>query len=204
MSENPASPPLILASRSAARAALLRQAGVPFEVVVAAVDEAAVKAGMLAENASARDIADTLAELKARRIAARMPDRLVLGADQVLVCEGRLFDKPADLLEAAKQLLALRGRRHELLSAAVVFEAGEPVWRHIGRAQLTMRSFSGDFLGDYLIRNGNDLLATVGCYRLEDGGAQLFSHVDGDIFTIMGLPLLELLGFLRTRGVVAE
>jgi septum formation protein len=179
---------LILASASAGRAALLRGARVPLEVVPAAVDEAAVKAGMLAEGAPARDIADALAELKARRVAGRMPERLVLGADQVLVCEGRLHDKPGDRAAARDQLLALRGRRHELLSAAVVFEAGRPVWRHVGRAQLTMRPVSEGFLDAYLEREGDAVLGSVGSYRLEDGGAGLFSRVDGDVFTVMGLP----------------
>ncbi len=159
---------------------------------------------MLAEAAPARDIADALAELKAHRVAARLPERLVLGADQVLVCDGRLFDKPRDLDEARRQLEALRGRSHELLAAAVVFEAGRPVWRHIGRAQLQMRPFSDAFLDAYLRAEGCDLLATVGAYRLESGGAQLFSRVQGDYFSILGLPLLELLGFLRSRGICSE
>ena len=196
--------PLILASRSAGRAEVLRRAGIPFEAMPAAVDEAAVKAAMLAEAAPPRDIADALAELKAQRLAARMPDRLVLGADQVLVCDGRLYDKPQDLAEARAQLLALRGRRHELLSAAVVYEAARPVWRHIGRAQLVMRAFSDHFLDAYLAAEGPDALATVGAYRLEARGAQLFERVDGDIFTVMGMPLLPLLGFLRTRGICLE
>lgn len=197
-------PPLILASRSPARAALLARARVTFEAVPAAVDEAAVKAGMLAEGAPPRDVADALAELKGLRVASRMPDRLVLGADQVLVCNGRLLDKPADLAGARAQLAALRGRRHELHSAVVAFEAGRPVWRHIGRAQLTMRPFSDGFLEAYLAAEGEAVLDSVGAYRLEEGGAQLFSRVDGDIFTVMGLPLLELLAFLRSRGIVAE
>ena len=176
----------------------------PVEIVPAAVDEAAVKAGMLAEAAPPRDIADALAELKAQRVAARLPGRLVLGADQMLVCGGRIYDKPRDLGEARAQLLALRGQRHELLSAAVVFENARPVWRHIGRAQLTMRPFSDAFLDGYLAGQGAELLSTVGAYRLEDGGAQLFSRVEGDLFTIIGLPLLELLAFLRTRGICAE
>ncbi len=196
--------PLILASRSPARAALLAAARVPFEVVAAPVDEAAVKAGMLAEAAPPRDIADALAELKAYRVASRRPDRLVLGADQVLVCDGILHDKPGTRDAARAQLLALRGQRHDLLSAAVVFEAGRPVWRHIGRAQLTMRAFSDTFLDAYLDSEGDAIVDCVGAYRLEDGGAPLFSRVDGDLFTVMGLPLLELLGFLRTRGIVAE
>lgn len=196
--------PLILASRSEGRAALLRQAGVEFEALPAAVDEAAVKSSMLAEAAPARDIADTLADLKARRVAGRRPGKLVLGADQVLVSAGRLYDKPRDLEDAAGQLRDLRGRTHELLSAAVIYEDERPVWRHIGRAQLTMRRFTDAFLDEYLARHGESLLATVGGYRLEGGGAQLFSRVEGDYFSVLGLPLLELLGFLRTRGVCPE
>jgi septum formation protein len=198
------SAPLILASRSEVRASLLRAAGVAVEVVPARVDEAAVKAGLAAEGAAPRDVADALAELKARRVAARAPGMRVLGADQVLVCEGRLFDKPVSRAEAGEQLAFLRGRTHELLSAAVIFEGGAPVWRHVGRAVLRVRPFSDAFLDDYLARQGEALLATVGAYRLEAEGAQLFSHVQGDYFTILGLPLLEVLGFLRTRGVILE
>lgn len=183
---------------------MLRRAGVPFEVVGAAVDEAAVKAGMLAEGAPGRDIADALAELKARRVAARAPEHLVLGADQVLVADGRLYDKPRDLTEARDQLRELAGGPHELFSAAVVFEGGRPVWRHVGRARLLMRAFREDFLEDYVEAEGKALLSTVGGYRLEERGAQLFTRVEGDLFTVMGLPLLEVLGFLRTRGVVME
>ncbi len=180
---------------------MLRQAGVRFEMVPAAVDEASVKAGMLAESATPRDIADALAELKAMRGAARLPDRFVLGSDQVLVCGGRMYDKPADLDEARNHLRALRGNRHELLSAAVLFEAGRPVWRHVGSAELTMRPFSDAFLEAYVQQQGDAILTSVGAYRLEDGGAQLFSRISGDIFTILGLPLLELLDYLRVRGI---
>jgi len=195
---------LVLASRSPSRARLLRDAGVPFEVVPAGVDEAAVKAALAAEAAPPRDVADALAEMKAGRGATRWPDALALGADQVLACDGRLFDKPATLADAAENLSALRGRRHELLSAAVVVEDGRPVWRHVGRVRLTMRPFSDAFLEDYLAAEGDGVLETVGAYRLEGRGAQLFSHVDGDYFAVLGLPLLELLDFLRGRGVVAS
>lgn len=196
--------PVLLASASAARAAMLRDCGVPIETQPARIDEAAVKAAMLAEDAPPRDIADTLADLKAQRIAQRNPGRLVLGADQVLVQAGTLYDKPADLDEARAQLSALRGQAHELLSAAVIYEDGRPVWRHIGRAQLIMRAFSDAFLDAYIDRHGDDLLATVGCYKLEADGACLFSRVQGDYFSVLGLPLLEVLQFFRTRGVIQE
>jgi septum formation protein len=197
-------PPLILASGSAARIAMLRAARVPFETMPAPVDEAAVKAAMLGEGASPRDVADALAELKARRVAARAPGALVVGADQVLSCDGRLYDKPCDPAEARDQLVALRGRTHELHAAAVVYEDARPVWRRVGRAQLTMRPFTDAFLDGYVAAQGAALCETVGGYRIEAGGAQLFARVQGDLFIIMGLPLLELLAFLRTRGVVPE
>lgn len=183
---------------------MLRAAGVAVEILPAAVDEAAIKQGLAAEGAGPRDVADALAEFKARRVAARAPGLRVLGADQVLVCEGRLLDKPASLAEARDQLSFLRGRTHDLLSAAVIYENGAPVWRHVGRATLKVRPFGDAFLEDYLARQGEALFSTVGAYRLEAEGAQLFSHVQGDYFTILGLPLLEVLGFLRTRGMLLE
>jgi septum formation protein len=196
--------PLILASRSPIRARLLDAAGVAFEVRPAAVDEVAITEAMVAEGAPPRDLAATLAEMKARRISAAVPGTLVLGADQVLVCEGRLLDKPGDLEAAAAQLRALRGRTHELLSAAVICRDGLPVWRHVGRAQLVMRPFSDAFLDEYLESESSDIADCVGAYRLEGRGAQLFSRVQGDYFTVLGLPLLELLAYLRTIGVCRE
>lgn len=195
---------LILASASAARAQMLRAAGVALDILPARIDEAAVKAAMRAEAAPPRDLADTLAELKAAKISANAPGRLVLGADQVLVEAGQIYDKPADLAQAREQLLALRGKTHLLISAAVIALDGAPIWRHVGQAQLTMRPFSDGFLDAYLAQIGDLALTSPGSYQLEALGSQLFSRVQGDHFTVLGLPLLEVLGFLRARGVLVE
>lgn len=195
---------LVLASASRARADMLRNAGVEVTIDPARVDETAVKASMLAEDAPPRDVADKLAELKALRTGARHPAELVLGADQVLVHAGEILDKPETLDQARAHLQRLRGERHELLSAAVIVTQGSPVWRHIGQARLTMRPFTDAFIDDYLAQVGDAALTSVGAYQLEGLGAQLFARVDGDYFTVLGLPLLEVLGFLRARGVLVE
>jgi septum formation protein len=193
---------VILASGSEIRARLLCGAGVPFEVEIAKVDETAILASLKAEKAQPKDIVDVLAEYKAQRIARKHPDDLVIGCDQILVCDNRIYQKAKTSDEVRKTLALLRGRPHQLLSAAVIFENGQPVWRHLGRAQLIMREFSDDFLDQYIAKAGNGILNSVGCYKLEETGAQLFSHIQGDYFTILGIPLLEVLGFLRTRGVL--
>lgn len=195
---------VILASASEARATLLRAAGVAVEIVPARVDEDAIKEAFRAEGVAPRDLADALAEAKARRVSALHPGALVIGADQVLVTGGAVFDKPKDRAEARAQLIHLRGGSHDLLSAAVVLEGGAPVWRHIGAARLTMRPFSDAFLDAYLEAEGDAVLSTVGGYRIEGRGAQLFARVSGDYFSILGMPLLEVLGFLRARAVLAE
>jgi len=193
---------LVLASASTIRSQMLSGAGVPHLVDPVPVDEDAVKAALLAEAAPPRDIADALAEIKALRAAQKHPDALVLGCDQVLVLDKQLLSKAANLDEARDHLRLLRGKAHELMSAAVIFEDGRPVWRHIGRAQLIMRPFSDAFIDAYVARNGDDLLATVGAYKLEGDGANLFTRVQGDYFSVLGLPLLEVLEFLRSREVI--
>lgn len=194
--------PLVLASGSATRQRLLAAAAVPFEPMPVRIDEAAIRQALEAEGAHPRDIADTLAEMKARRVGERHPDRLVLGCDQVLDHRGRALGKAGTQAEARTQLLALRGDRHALLSAAVLYEEGRPVWRHVGVARLVMRDFGEAWLDEYLDRNWPELKDTVGGYKLEAEGVRLFSRIEGDHFTILGLPLLELLSYLTIRGVI--
>lgn len=192
---------VILASKSAARRAVLDGAGVPYEVHVAGVDEEAVKAGLLAEGAGPRDIADALAELKAVRVSRGRPG-FVIGADQTLDLEGTLYDKAETVGAARERLLTLRGRTHALHSAVVVAKEGAPIWREVVTARLTMRDFSEAFLDEYLATEGPAALGSVGCYRLEGPGAQLFSKIEGDYFAILGLPLMGLLDLLRRHGEI--
>ena len=189
----------MLASKSAARRAVLDGAGVPYEAATAGVDEEAVKVGMLAEGADAREIADALAELKAIKVS-RSRTEFVVGADQTLEFEGKLYDKAETLAEARARLQALRGKPHKLHSAVVVAKEGAPIWREVLTATLTMRDFSDAFLDEYLAHEGEAALGSVGCYRLEGPGVQLFSKIDGDYFTILGLPLMGLLDLLRRHG----
>jgi septum formation protein len=195
---------IILASNSAIRKTLLAQAGVEFTTQASRVDEETIKASLLAEGAKPREVADALAEYKALRVAGRSPHDLVIGCDQVLECEGVLYDKASDLDAARAKLVALRGKPHNLLSAAVIYEGGKPVWRTVGRAQLFMRDFSDEFLDAYLTRNGEKILQSVGCYLLEEEGVQLFTRIQGDYFTVLGFPLLEVVEFLRTKGLVSK
>lgn len=187
---------LILASGSAIRRDIMNGAGLDFEVIVKPVDEAAIKSAMLGDGARPREIADALAEAKARRVS-RQEEGLVIGADQVMVINGELFDKPTSIEAARERLLLMRGKRHELIGSVVVASGGAPVWRYVSETKLWMRDFSDVFLEDYLVREGDLVTKSVGAYRFEGPGSQLFSRVEGDFFSILGLSLLPLLQYLR-------
>lgn len=194
---------LVLASASEARARMLAAAGLAFEQDPAQVDEASALASMEAEGMAGRDAATALAEIKARRVSARHSGAFCIGADQTLSAGDRIFTKPDSLDDARDHLRALRGRRHDLHSAVVVAVDGQAVWRHADTARLWMRDFTDGFLESYL-QVVRDVTATVGGYRLEEEGAHLFDRVAGDWFTIMGMPLLPLLAFLRDHGEVSR
>jgi septum formation protein len=182
----------------------MRRAGLVFTVETASVDEGEIKAAFRAERRAAAECTAALAEAKAARVARRHPGTLVIGADQMLVCEGAWFDKPESVDEARAHLMALRGRRHDLVTSVCVVRDGVRLWHFTDRQTLTMRPFSESFLDAYLARAGAEILSSVGAYRLEEAGIQLFSHIEGDYFAILGLPLLPLLAFLRDHEVVAR
>lgn len=195
---------LVLASGSAGRRALLENAGIPHDVMTASIDEEAAKASLRAEGLGPRDLADGLAELKALKVSAKRPGDLVLGCDQTLALDdGTMFDKAPDQAALARQLLQLSGKTHSLFSAAVLAEQSRPVWRHVERVRMTVRPLSDAFIEAYLEAEGDALLGCVGGYRIEGRGVQLFSRIEGSHFAIVGLPLLPLLDYLRTRGVLA-
>ena len=194
---------LTLASKSAARRAVLRGAGVAHEAAGSGVDEEVVKAQLLAQGAGPREIAEVLAQTKALAVSAARSG-LVIGADQTLDLDGQLYDKVETIEAARERLRKLRGRPHQLHSAVVVSEGDDIVWRVTESATLVMRDFSDAFLDAYLAEEGKAALGSVGCYRLEGAGVQLFDRIDGDYFTILGLPLMGLLDFLRGRGVLTS
>lgn len=191
----------ILASGSATRRAILANAGLDFEVVPPEIDERAAEAPLAAAGASPEDIALALAIVKATDVSERRPADLVIGADQVLELDGERFSKPTDMEAARRQLLALSGRTHQLHSAVVCARGGEIVWQHGESASLTMRKLAPAEIGRYLAAVGSTALTSVGAYQIEGRGIRLFERIDGDHFTILGLPLLPLLGFLRTEGI---
>ena len=193
---------LILASNSRIRATLLTNAGLDFEVEPARVDEESIRAALESEGAPPRDIADTLAEAKARKVSGRHPDALVLGCDQVLAHGTRVLAKPESPEEAKAQLRALAGSSHKLLSAAVLYEQAKPIWRHVSEVRMTMRPLSDAYISDYVARNWDSIRWSVGAYKLEEEGVRLFTEVKGDYFTVLGLPLLDFLSFLTLRGTL--
>ncbi len=193
---------LVLASGSKIRAELLNNAGLTIDVDPADVDERAVEAPLLEADFPPEDLASVLAEAKAKDVSARRDGDLVIGADQILAFEGKRRTKPEDMEAARRQLLAFSGKTHELHSAVVISKNGEAVWRHVSTARLTMRALTPEFIGHYLANAGEAVLSSVGAYQLESLGVQLFEKIDGDYFTILGLPLLPLLGELRARKVI--
>ncbi len=195
---------VILASTSKSRAFVLKNAGVRFTAENSFVDEDSIKAALRAENATAAHCAEVLAEMKAVKVSVKYPQALVIGGDQMLECDGRWFDKPTDLKIAREQLLALRGKKHQLMNSLVVALGGARIWHFANSPEITVRDFSDAFLDDYLTHVGEAALHSVGGYQLEGLGAQLFTKIDGDFFSILGLPLLPLLGFLREHAVLKK
>lgn len=195
--------PLILASASAGRRSMLEAAGVVFDVEAASIDEDAMKQSLKAEGASVEQAAETLAELKARRISARHPGILVLGSDSMLECGGCWFDKAESMDQAREHLLAMRAVTHRLVTSAVLVRDERRIWHHTAVASMMMRNFSDAWLDDYLDHIGERACTSVGCYQVEGRGLQLFARIDGDFFAIVGLPMVEVLDQLRTQGVLA-
>jgi len=193
---------LVLASTSPFRAAILKNAGLDFRAEGANVDERAVETPLIEADATAEDIATVLAEAKALDVSERNPGDLVLGGDQTLSLEGKLFHKPADMEEARYHLLSFSGKTHQLWSAMSLVRNGETVWRHVAVAHMHVRKLSPEFIGRYLARVGDMALKSVGAYQYEGLGIQLFDEIDGDYFTIVGLPILPLLEKLRELGEI--
>ncbi|MDV7141280.1 Maf family protein [Tropicimonas sp. TH_r6] len=195
-------PNLVLASASEIRAQLLRNAGLGFETARARIDEDSLRRAMEAEGVSPRDMADHLAESKAFKIATRQPDALVLGCDQILEFENHALAKPNSEDDAVQQILSMSGQTHFLHSAAILIEAEQVIWRHVATVRLTMRSLSKAYVEDYVARNWSEIRHCVGAYQLEAEGSRLFTRIEGDYFSVLGLPLLPLLDHLALRGVI--
>jgi len=194
--------PLILASGSETRQEMLRNVGLSFESHPVRIDEDMIRTSLEAEGAKPRDISDTLAEFKARRGSEKHPENLVLGSDQILALQGEVFSKPANRDDAALHLQKLSGKTHHLYSAAVIYEDSKPVWRSVGTARLTMHHLTGDQIDRYLSDAWPNVASCVGAYQAEGLGAQLFSRIEGDWFSVLGMPLLQVLSYLRLRGML--
>ena len=191
---------MFLASGSETRARLLQNAGLNITVSPPRIDEESIRDSLISEGAAPRDIADFLAEAKAKKMSRSAEKALVLGCDQVLALKGRIFSKPGSAEDACEQLHVLSGQTHSLLSAAVIYENQKPVWRHVGQVRLTMRSLSPKFISNYVERNWDSIRHSVGCYKIEEEGIRLFTDVSGNYFHVLGLPLLELINYLVLRG----
>ena len=192
---------IILASGSPIRKQILEDSGVTFEVKVKPIDEASIKNSMVHEGASNLSIVSALAELKSIKVSSETPG-LVIGADQIMVFEGAIYDKPKTIEEARERLIAVRNKTHYLMGSVVVSERGVSVWRYNSKVELRVRGFTDKFIDNYIDQEGDSLLQTVGAYRFEKRGSQLFSSVKGDFFSVLGLPLLPLLDYLRTRNAI--
>lgn len=193
-------PPLVLASASEIRARMLAAVGLPPEIRPARIDEEAIRAALQAEGASPRDQADALAEMKARKISEKFPESMVLGCDQLLALGDRIFAKPETPDAARAQLADLAGKTHQLLSAAVVYRGGVPLWRHVGLARLSLHPLSQAEIAAYVDAHWDSIRHAVGAYKIEEAGARLMARIEGCNFTIQGLPLVEFLTWLRQRG----
>lgn len=193
---------LILASGSQIRQDMLRNAGLTFDVIKPRIDEAAASAALIMDNATPRDMADALAEMKARKVSQKDPAALVIGCDQVLAFEGAISGKPDDEGALRDQLRSMRGKDHQLLSAVVIYEDSKPIWRHVGTVHMRMHMLTDPYIDTYISRNWETVRHCAGGYQLEGEGARLFSRITGDYFTVLGLPLVELLSYLGQRGVI--
>ena len=193
---------LILASSSEVRKALLEKSNISFTSIKANIDEDAVKSSLLSENYSPRDIADALAELKASKISLKNQNSLVLGCDQILEFEGNILEKPPSKNSAIQQLMKISGKKHCAYSAAVIFESSQPIWRYVGKADLFLKNNSEEYISDYVNRNWESIKNSVGGYKIEEEGCRLFSKINGDYFSILGMPLLEIINYLCIRGVI--
>ncbi len=190
---------IILASASEIRAELLRNAGIEVVVHPARIDEEMIRQSLQAEGAGPREVADALAEAKALKLSRKYPEALVLGCDQVAELDRDILSKPDTPDTAQAQLTRLSGKTHRLLSVAVICHEGKPIWRHVGTVRLTMRDLSSDYIAEYVTRNWDSIRWAVGAYKLEEEGVRLFSHIEGDYFTVLGLPLMELISYLIIR-----
>lgn len=192
---------LILASKSAARRALLDQAGIAYDCEPAAIDEAAIRDGAQSEGASPDDIAVLLAEMKGERIAAKHNDAMIISSDQLLVCDGILYGKPKTFEQAHQQIAALSGRRHQLITAVMLFDNGRRIWHHIARPEITFHQLDDNAISDYLRHFGEDAFHSPGSYFLEGPGIHLFADIFGDYYAILGLPMMALLPQLKLHGL---